>query len=246
MLWSSTPGPEPEGLVVVPNTESCTLPASNGYSYFVSGYATGADFDMENSTSGAILAYTPSQLAAYAGQLLVPHEGSLVVGPGKIYAFSGPNASTVFSSTNYQLEGSTIITCPTGGCPATQGFWKKHSFPSAMFTGGQTSIGCQTYTAAQLVAILQTPPSGGNAVLILGHQLIAAIANYDNSAVQTPAATAAISAAITLLCANNINLSTSVVDASSPLGQQMTALANILDAYNSSTPNGCTEGTPGH
>jgi hypothetical protein len=110
-----------------------------------------------------------------------------------------------------------------------------------MFIGGAASIGCKTYTAQTLVDILNTSNGGGNAVTILGHQLIGAIANYDAGGKQTPAATAAIGAAIALLCANNIDLSTSFVQAGTTLGQQMTALADTLDAYNSSGSN--CEGT---
>jgi hypothetical protein len=110
-----------------------------------------------------------------------------------------------------------------------------------MFVNGSASIGCKNYTAADLLTILNTNAGGGNAVIILAHQLIAAIANYDAGAKQTPEATAAIGAAIALLCANNINLASSVVQASTDLGQQMTALADTLDAYNSSAPD--CEGT---
>ena len=99
---------------------------------------------------------------------------------------------------------------------------------------GNTSIGCQLYTSAQIHAILETNNAGGNAVTILGHQLIAAIANYDNGAKQTAAASAAIALSISLLCTNHIDLQTSFVQAGTSLGQQLTALANTLDAYNSS------------
>jgi hypothetical protein len=242
-LWSLTPGSEPEGLVFVGHNLSCSLLGASGasYSYFVSGYATGSQIDTSNATNGAILAYTPAQLAPYAGQFLVPDEGSLN-GPGIVHAFSGPGASTVFSTTGYQLEGSTILQCPSSGCPATFGFWKNHPLPSSMFVGGNTSIGCHSYSAADLVAILDQNAGGGNAVIILAHQLIAAIANYDAGAQQTSAATAAIGSAVALLCANSINMSTSVVQASTALGQQMTALADVLDKYNSATGLNCQEG----
>jgi hypothetical protein len=114
---ADTPGPEPEGLVFVGNNLSCSLAGPNGvgYSYFVSGYGTGADIDNTHSTSGAILAYTPAQLATVAGQFLVPDEGSLAGGPGKISAFSAASGTfSPFSTTAYQLEGSTILECPTG------------------------------------------------------------------------------------------------------------------------------------
>lgn len=240
-----TPFPEPEGLVFIDNNNlSCTLPGANGaaFSYFVSGFDTGAQKYQTNfATNGAILAYTPAQLTPYVGKFLVPDE------TGPISAFNGLGTFTPFTAdTGYQNEGSTAVTCAaTGtGCPATFGFWKHHPFPSSMFVAGTTSIGCKTYTAAQLVDILNANNAGGNAVTILGHQLIAAIANYDAGARQTPAATAAIGAAIALLCANNIDMSTSFVQASSALGQQLTALADTLDAFNSGslTPN-CSEGS---
>jgi len=241
-LLSLTPGAEPEGLVFVDHNLSCSVPGASGapYSYFVSGYATGSQIDTSNSTNGAILAYTPAQLAPYAGQFLVPDEGSLNE-PGKIYAFSNSGAFTVFSTTAYQLEGGTILQCPSSGCPATFGFWKHHTFPSSMFVGGQTSIGGHSYSAADLVAILDNNAGGGNAVIILAHQLIAAIANYDAGAKQTSAATAAIGSAIALLCANHINMSTDFVQAGTSLGQQMTALADTLDSYNSATGLNCLE-----
>ncbi|HWY46196.1 MAG TPA: hypothetical protein VNX70_02360 [Bryobacteraceae bacterium] len=109
-FWSNTPGPEPEGIVFVGfNQSSCSL---SGYNYFVSGYAAAGQIDNPQSTNGAILAYTAAQLSGYAGQFLVPNEGSLGGGPGVIYAFSAPGVSTVFSRTTFQLEGATILACP--------------------------------------------------------------------------------------------------------------------------------------
>lgn len=234
--WATTPGPEPEGLVFVGGNLSCSLSDGNGnsFSYFVSGYATGSQKESPNSTSGAILAWTPAQLTPFVGQFLVPDE------QGVITAFAGPATTSVFSSTAYQLEGSTILQCASSACQATFGFWKHHPFPSSMFVGGVASIGCMNYSANDLLNILKTPDNG-NAVLILAHQLIAAIANYDAGATQTTAATAAIGSSISLLCSNNINMATSVVPPSSPLGQQMTSLASTLDAYNSGAPS--CEGT---
>lgn len=234
-LWSTTPGiVEPEGIVFVGNNLSCTLtgPGGVGYSYFVSGYAAATQID-ETSDTGAILAYTPAQLAPFTGQLLVPDEGYSMV-PGVIHAFSAPGVSTVFSNPGFQLEGSTILQCASTGCPATFGYWKHHAFPASMFVGGLASIGCKNYSATTLVNILNQSNSGGNAVTILGHQLIAAIANYDAGGTQTPAATGAIGSAISLLCANNIDLSSSFVQSSTTLGQQMVALSVTLDAYNMS------------
>jgi len=160
---------------------------------------------------------------------------------GVIWAYSGPNQRTVFSVTNYQLEGAQLVECPTGGgCPATQGFWKHHPFPPNMFAGGTITIGTGSYTAAQLVDILNTPPKGGNAVLILGHQLIAALANVFAGAQVTPAVATEIAAAEALFAGLNLS---STVDSSSTLGAQMVNLSNLLDNYNSAVGLNCSEGS---
>jgi hypothetical protein len=114
--------------------------------------------------------------------------------------------------------------------------WKIHPFPSSMFVNGLANIGCQTYSNAQLLAILNQNNQGGNAVTNLGHHLIAAIANYAAGGKQTAAASFAISSAIGLLCANHIDLTSSFVQSGTALGQQMTSLAGILEAYNGSAP----------
>ena len=232
-LWSTTPGPEPEDIQFVGTNLSCTMtgPDGMGYDYFVTAYALPTEID-QTSNDGGILAFTPAQIAPFTGQLLVPDEN------GIIYAFSAPNTYTAFSTPADQLEGSAILPCASNGCPATFGFWKHHPFPSSMFSGGVTSIGCTNYSSAGLLAILNQNNAGGNAVTILGHQLIAAIANYDAGGMQTTAATTAIGSAISLLCANNINMSTSFVKSSTTLGQIMTTLSNTLDNYNSSA-SGC-------
>lgn len=248
--WATLTGrPEPEGVVYVDNSSAnnpaCSLPGAAGarYSFFVSGYATDPQRDGQSATptNGGILAYTQSMLAGVVGQLLVPTEGSLnaAVGPGVVLAISqtNPASQTIFSSTAYQLEGSTILTCAGGGCPATQGFWKHHPFPFASLT-----IGNFTYTDAQLVNILNTAPKGGDAALILGHQLIAAIANYDAGAQQSASVSAAIGESITLLANLDLTSSSTFVAASSVLGQEMTTLSNTLDSYNSATGLNCSEG----
>ena len=131
----------------------------------------------------------------------------------------------------------TINTAP--GCPATIGFWKHHAFPASFSNGA--IIGGVSYTAADLLTILNSNSLG--ATSILGRQLVGAILNIAAGAQVTPDATLAISAAQTLLSANSINLLTSVVAPSSPLGQQMTALAGTLDSYNNAVGLNCVEGT---
>jgi hypothetical protein len=129
------------------------------------------------------------------------------------------------------------------GCPATIGFWKnskKHPFPADVQQNGLTLLGTH-YTAPQIYTILNN--NGGNAVVILGRQLIGALLNIAAGAAHSSQADAAIGAAENLLTANNINLTTSYVAPSSVLGQQMIALANILDQYNNANFGTCSEGT---
>lgn len=243
-LVTSTPAgqTEPESILFVP-PQVCTLNGTN-FSYFVSAYAANDQRDNVNTNNGDLLAFTQAQVAPFVGQALVPFEG------GVIYTFNPTtHIFTPFSTPVpipagnpglYQLEGASLVACPpaTGtGCPATQGFWKHHSILTAPLT-----IGGVSYTNAQLVTILNTAPQGGNAALILMHQLIAAVANEAAGAQHTAAADAAISQAEGLIAANSLNFnSPTFVDSNSTLGAQMIALANILDNYNSAVGLNCSE-----
>ena len=187
---ATTPALEPESILFV-TPQVCTLSGTN-FAYFVSAYAAGTQIYSSASTSGALLAYFKSQIAGLSGQALIPFEGS-PSNPGNIVAFnpsttgfapfSTPIPIPATSPAAYQLEGASLVACaPATGCPATQGFWKHHAFPSSMFTNGTVMIAGVSYTESQLVDILNTPPAGGNAALILMHQLIAALANEEAGA----------------------------------------------------------------
>jgi hypothetical protein len=176
----------------------------------------------------------------------------------KVAAKSWPNALTA----NYTLTGSAVLTsngvtvpitfggssslslnCGGTGCPATIGFWKntaKHPFPDSVQTSGLT-IGGVTYSAANLLTILNN--NGGNAVAILGKQLVGALLNLSAGAKHNVSADAAIATAETLLQTNNLNLLTSDVQPSTVLGQQLLAPATVLDGYNSANFNTCSEGS---
>ena len=79
-------------------------------------------------------------------------------------------------------------------CTYTQGYWKNHfeAWPVTSLT-----LGTVNYTAAELLAILNQP-AGGNKLIILAHQLIAAKLNLANGANPTAAA-ATIAAADALI-----------------------------------------------
>jgi len=125
-------------------------------------------------------------------------------------------------------------------CPLTQGFWKNHpdAWDGAITSG--LSIGGKTYTQMQLLTILRTPPSGGDASLILAHQLIAAKLNELTGSVFPGLIDSTVMTADSLLgiaCAlpGASSLPSCFVPAATPLGQQMTNTAATLDAFNEGT-----------
>lgn len=177
----------------------------------------------------------------------------------KTVSVSWPNAPltsncTVTGKATLTSSGSTVpivinggsfatLTCGGTACPATIGFWKnvaKHPFPDSVQVAGLT-IGGVHYSAANLLAILNN--NGGNAVAILGRQLVDALLNLAAGAKHNATADGAISTAETLLKANHLNLLTSSVAPSTTLGQALLVQANILDGYNSADFNSCSEGS---
>jgi len=145
----------------------------------------------------------------------------------------------------FDLGTVGTLTCgaPAGGCPATIGFWKnkkKHPFPDSVQLSGLT-IGGVTYSAADLYLILSA--TGGNAVAILGKQLVGALLNLAAGAAHNITADAAISNAESLLMTNSLNLLTSSVKPSSLLGSELLADSTVLDGFNSSNFNTCSEGS---
>jgi hypothetical protein len=142
------------------------------------------------------------------------------------------------------INGSTsaALTCGGTACPATIGFWKnqaKHPFPNSVQQSGLT-IGGVTYSADDLVTILNR--NGGNAVAILGKQLVGALVNLAAGAKHNATADGAIKTAETLLEANKLNLLTSSVHPSTTLGQALLVPASILDGYNNADFHTCPEG----
>ena len=118
-----------------------------------------------------------------------------------------------------------------GGCTYTQGYWKNH--PSAWPVTSLT-IGGVSYSEQQLLDLFNTAPKG-DASIILGHQLSAALLNTANGAGTSAAVEQAISDAQAWMAANqgsNAGLPFGV-SAGSAAGQQATALTQTLDNFNS-------------
>jgi hypothetical protein len=138
-------------------------------------------------------------------------------------------------------SASITATAAATGCPATPGFWKnesKHPFPSALTF--PVTIGGIAYSSSDFYTILGNS-GGGNAVQILGFQLVAAILNIAAGGQTNAATLAAISQANTDLA--GINLITDFVAPSSTLGQDMITQAGVLANYNSGFFGTCVDGT---
>jgi hypothetical protein len=261
---------EPEGILFVPPL-ACTL-TNTGLAYFVSAYASDGQIDDPFSTSGALLGYTPAQLTGLSGKALIPFEGDQS-NPGVIFSFDpGTNTFSPFSApasptgAPYQLEGASMTACTpaAGGCPATQGYWKHHAMATSTLILGSVS-----YTDAELVTLLDTAPKGGDATLILVHQLIAALANEAAGAkhlgvtelgvsvdtaiadaqllLTSPLPVGGFTGASPAGVVYPINLhnssSTWFVQSGTTLGGYFTTLSNVLDAYNSAVGLNCSEGS---
>jgi hypothetical protein len=228
----------PESINFVP-TNSCSL-AISGVSYggFLSVFSAGsAGSDLP--TDSFIDGFSTAAISPYAGKAIETFEYSSSSGyaTGPDMEVYDPSAAsfTPFANVLTQLEGFNLVTCnvpppPPSVCPLTLGYWKNHQSAWPKSVVFPYTIGGVSYTAANFETILSTPPKGGNAVQILGMQLIAAILNVANGAPATPL----IAQANTLLAANNINLLTSTVHASTVLGQQLVSLGSTLNDYNSS------------
>lgn len=114
----------------------------------------------------------------------------------------------------------TVLTCPLG-----KGHWKNHAWPVSSMI-----LGDESYTKSELMKLISGPVTG-DASSILAQHLIAAKLNIANGSDPSPVS-AAIASADALLASFNGKLPYKVKP-SSAIGQQMTALASLLDQYNS-------------
>jgi hypothetical protein len=160
--------------------------------------------------------------------------------PGVEYVFCAwalGDGSVSASAYSYNVYGETT----DNNCTNTQGFWKTHG-PAGCLTGNNSNewpvtslmLGTVNYTDLELCAILNTP-AGGNGLISLAHQLIAAKLNVANGADQT-----AIAADIAAADAMIGNLVVPPVGAGSLAPSQTSSLTQSLDDWN----NGVTG--PGH
>ncbi len=133
-----------------------------------------------------------------------------------------------------QADGDSPVNCPQG-----QGYWANH--PEA-WKVTSLMLGAQFYSQAELLAIL--PGGGGDASTILVVQLVSTKLSIAAGANGTPIS-AVMLQADALLAQYTGKLPYNVAP-SSPAGQAMISLSELLDRYNSGqmTPNCAPTNTP--
>lgn len=233
-VWAISNGGAVTPAVSYPTAESVHVIPPNPCSF---GSSNGALFSAMFADN-QIWSWPPSDLAGLGGNVLVTSESGGGIG---LVTFNGTSyVTSTFSGETNQHEGSAIVDCavpppPTGQCPFSQGYWKNHAdaWPVTSLT-----LGTETYTQAELLALLRAPVRG-DASLILAHQLIAAKLNIANGSDPAPVS-ATIADADSLLSGFAGKLPYHVRP-SSPTGQAMVGDAGTLDSYNNGqmTPD-CT------
>jgi len=144
-------------------------------------------------------------------------------GTVRMYYQGAPGADMNRDSRAFSAVGKLSQVAP---CPRSHGFWKTHP---AAWPVSALDLGDQTYTEAELLALLRAP-SKGDASLIVARQLIAAKLNVANGSVEGPIS-ATLAEADPLLSGFGTKLPHSVRP-STALGQRMVAAAGVLDDYN--------------
>ena len=175
-------------------------------------------WDPTRSDPGLLLCSTRADgLGRFRCSATVPSDAS----PGRhlIVAFRQGHQVTNCPYTTFWVELPTT-------CPRTQGYWKNH--PEAWPVSSLT-LGSQTYSQDELLAVLALPPRG-DASVILAHQLIAAKLN-DAAGADTTAVDETIAHADSLLAQYSGKLPYGV-DPASPEGQAMVNDAETLDRFN--------------
>jgi hypothetical protein len=167
------------------------------------------------------------------------------------HPYAAQKTYTLTVTINHEGVLSTVTDTVTVGPPPpalSQGYWQNHSaWPVGALTmdgfsyngTGSASttmitLGGIAYTESQLLTVMQAS-TGGNALLILADQLIAAVLNVANGAAHSANTDSTIADANSLL--NNYNLYTAAtkrspnVNTSSTLGAKMVKDANYLAGY---------------
>lgn len=128
---------------------------------------------------------------------------ALVCGTAYVFrAFAHANSSLQRSEFTSNLTCSTLSCTTSEGCTYTQGYWKTHGpIPTGNNVNewpvNSLTLGTVVYTDLQLQSIFDTP-AGGNGLIALAHQLMAAKLNIANGSDPTAIA-ASVAAADALI-----------------------------------------------
>lgn len=166
------------------------------------------------------------------GETIVYSVTTTVPGTAGTYTSTAFASTTLFGFLPVASSASTVVTVenpppppPTNPGVLGQGYWKNHPAGWPLAT---IQLGAHTYSAAEALALLLTPPKKGDKSMSLVHQLIAARLNVaagnDASCVQ-----AAIDDAGEFLTLFPVGQN---VSASSPAWKAVAPVFEILDAYN--------------
>ncbi len=150
--------------------------------------------------------------------------------------FAHANSTKNRSDFSANTTCSTIACTGNGGCTLTQGYWKTHG-PGVCVSGNNTNtwpsaslmLGSVVYTDAELCSIFNTP-AGGNGLISLAHQLMAAKLNVASGADDSSVA-GAIAAADALIG----GLIVPPVGAGSLPASATSALTATLTSFNEGT-----------
>ena len=126
----------------------------------------------------------------------------------RVFAHAGKSTVANYGRSDWSPTFTcSTLPCPGNDCTLTQGFWKNHG-PTGCVSGNNTDVWPvssltlgspgYTYTDVQLCSILNTP-SGGNGLISLAHQLIAAELNIAQGADACSGVSSAIASANTLI-----------------------------------------------
>ena len=210
--------------------------AANGSDW---AYAESMDADMDGSFTGTPTKHTAD--GTITSYVLEPYQTVTVeIGdlfdetgvttsdtdelvPGETYvmcAFAngfGENPRSEYSDTHERTTGTRT------DCLYTQGYWKNHT---SVWPLSSMMLGNVTYTAAQLLSILNTPAQG-NGLIFLAHQLIATKLNL-----AAGASGAAIASTVTAADALIGNLVVPPVGSGYLAPSSASGLTNTMDDYN--------------
>jgi len=159
----------------------------------------------------------------------------LAVDASNAYVAFTTSRADSFGDIYFDSVPNSAIGAAPSACPRSQGFWKNHS---ASWPATSLVLGGQTYTQAEMLAILDAP-SRGDASLILAKQLIATKLSIASGSDAAPIlATIATADSILGTLPGKVPQG---IKTSSSAGQAMAAAAEALDSYvNGALTPGCT------